>query len=333
MVDYMDKVTASAPGKIILFGEHSVVYGKPAIAASIDTRTFIEAERLEEDRIKIEANDIKVPGLTLSFKEDQIFMEADYGKAAEILGYVKKAVDLVLKKTDVDTGISLSISSDIPVGAGLGSSAAVANATIASVSELLGINLTNREIGELGHETELSVQGNSSGIDPMVQAIGGLIYYKDGNFKQIPFRKLPIVLGYTGSKGNTGKLVEEVKKRLEEDPEVMEPVVESMGNLVDQSRESLEGEFDSEKLGRLMNINHGLLSALGVSTKELSDLVYATRSAGALGSKLTGAGGGGCMYAYCPGRCDEVSTAIEVAGGTPISTKIAKEGVRIEKRE
>ena len=329
----MEKVTASAPGKIILFGEHSVVYGKPAIAASIDIRTKVEAERLEENRIKIEANDIKVPGLTLSFKEDQIFMEADYGKAAEILGYVKKAVDLVLQKTDVDTGISLSISSDIPVGAGLGSSAAVADATIASVSELVGIELTNKEIGKLGHETELSVQGNSSGIDPMVQAIGGFIYYKDGNFEELPFQDLPIVLGYTGSKGNTGELVSGVKRRLKDDPDLMEPIVDSMGNLVEQSRQILEGEFDSKKFGSLMNVNQGLLSSLGVSNKELADLVYATRKAGALGSKLTGAGGGGCMYAYCPGMCEEVSTAIEVAGGTPMPTNIAKEGVRIEKRE
>lgn len=329
----MEEVTASSPGKVILFGEHSVVHGKPAIAASINTRTYVDAWRNEEKGIKIEADDIKVPGLTLSFKEDQIIMEADYGKAAEILGYVKNAVDLVLEKTNLDSGISLSISSDIPVGAGLGSSAAVANASIAAVSELLGVELDNREIGELGHKTELSVQGSSSGIDPLVQAVGGIIYYKDGEFTELPFKEIPIVIGYTGNKGNTTKLVKEVNNRLEEDPEIMSPIIESMGDLVEKSRKLFENELEQNKLGSIMNINHGLLSSLGVSNKELSDLVYATREAGALGSKLTGAGGGGCMYAFCPDKQEEVSTAIEIAGGTPILTGISKEGVKIERRE
>ncbi|AIU69823.1 mevalonate kinase [Thermococcus eurythermalis] len=329
------RVLASAPAKIILFGEHSVVYGKPAIAAAINLRTYVWAEFNEKGAIKIEAKDIRVPGLTVSFSEDEIYFESDYGKAAEVLSYVRQAIELVREEADRrDRGITVSITSQIPVGAGLGSSAAVAVATIGAVSKLLGLELTREEIGKLGHRVELLVQGASSGIDPTVSAIGGFIHYEKGKFEHLPFMELPIVVGYTGSSGSTKELVAMVRKTKEEIPEIIEPILLSMGKVVEKAREILLSDLDEEvrfeRLGKLMNINHGLLDALGVSTKKLSELVYAARTAGALGAKITGAGGGGCMYALAPGRQREVATAITIAGGTPMITEISREGLRIE---
>jgi len=329
------KVLASAPAKIILFGEHSVVYGKPAIAAAINLRTYVWAEFNDSGAIKIEAKDIRVPGLTVSFSEDEIYFESDYGKAAEVLSYVRQAIELVREEADRNgRGITVSITSQIPVGAGLGSSAAVAVATIGAVSRLLGLELTNEEIGRLGHRVELLVQGASSGIDPTVSALGGLIHYEKGSFEHLPFVELPIVVGYTGSSGSTKELVAMVRRTYEEMPDVVEPVLISMGRVVKKAREVIVSELDERvrfaQLGRLMNINHGLLDALGVSTKKLSELVYAARTAGALGSKITGAGGGGCMYALAPERQSEVATAITIAGGTPMIAEISREGLRIE---
>ncbi|EEB74468.1 mevalonate kinase [Thermococcus sp. AM4] len=329
------RVLASAPAKIILFGEHSVVYGKPAIAAAINLRTYVWAEFNDRGAIRIEAKDIRVPGLTVSFSEDEIYFESDYGKAAEVLSYVRQAIELVKEEADKNgRGITVSITSQIPVGAGLGSSAAVAVATIGAVSRLLGLELTNEEIGRLGHRVELLVQGASSGIDPTVSAIGGFIHYEKGNFEHLPFMELPIVVGYTGSSGSTKELVAMVRRTREEMPEIVEPILLSMGKIVERAREILLSDLDEEvrfeRLGRLMNINHGLLDALGVSTKKLSELVYAARTAGALGAKITGAGGGGCMYALAPDRQSEVATAITIAGGTPMITEISREGLRIE---
>jgi len=329
------RVLASAPAKIILFGEHSVVYGKPAIAAAINLRTYVWAEFNDKGTIKIEAKDIRVPGLTVSFSEDEIYFESDYGKAAEVLSYVRQAIELVREEADKNgKGITVSITSQIPVGAGLGSSAAVAVATIGAVSRLLGLELTNEEIGRLGHKVELLVQGASSGIDPTVSAIGGIIHYEGGNFEHLPFRELPIVVGYTGSSGSTKELVAMVRRTYEEMPDVMEPILVAMGKIVDRARDVLMSNLDEEvrfkQLGKLMNINHGLLDALGVSTKKLSELVYAARTAGALGAKITGAGGGGCMYALAPEKQSEVATAITIAGGTPMVTEISREGLRIE---
>ncbi|ACJ15618.1 mevalonate kinase [Thermococcus onnurineus NA1] len=329
------RVLASAPAKIILFGEHSVVYGKPAIAAAIDLRTYVWAEFNNKGAIKIEAKDIKVPGLTVSFSEDEIYFESDYGKAAEVLSYVRQAIELVREEADKNgNGVTVSITSQIPVGAGLGSSAAVAVATIGAVSRLLGLELSNEEIAKLGHKVELLVQGASSGIDPTVSAIGGFLHYEKGNFEHLPFMELPIVVGYTGSSGSTKELVAMVRRNYEEMPEVIEPILVSMGKIVEKAKDVLLSELDNEvrfvQLGRLMNINHGLLDALGVSTKKLSELVYAARTAGALGAKITGAGGGGCMYALAPEKQSEVATAITIAGGTPMITKISDEGLRIE---
>jgi len=328
------RVLASAPAKIILFGEHSVVYGKPAIAAAIDLRTYVWAEFNKNGRIRIEAKDIRVPGLTVSFSDKEIYFETDYGKAAEVLSYVREAINLVLEEASVKEGVTVSITSQIPVGAGLGSSAAVAVATIGAVSKLLGLELKKEEIAKLGHKVELLVQGASSGIDPTVSAIGGFLYYQKGNFESLPVVELPIVVGYTGSSGSTKELVAKVRRSFEEMPEIVNPILNSMGKLVEKVREIILSEYDKdikfELLGRLMNINHGLLDALGVSTKSLSDLVYASREAGALGAKITGAGGGGCMYALAPGKQSEVATAIKIAGGLPMITKISREGLRIE---
>ncbi|MFA4639507.1 mevalonate kinase [Pyrococcus kukulkanii] len=328
------RVLASAPAKIILFGEHSVVYGKPAIAAAINLRTYVEAELRRDDRIRIEAHDIKVPGLTVSFSENEIYFESDYGKAAEVLSYVRQAIELAMEEAGVRKGINVSITSQIPVGAGLGSSAAVAVATIGAVSKLLGLELTREEVAKLGHKVELLVQGASSGIDPTVSAIGGFLYYEKGNFEHLPFIELPIVVGYTGSSGSTKELVAMVRRRYESMPELIVPILNAMGKLVEKAKEVITSELDEEekfaKLGELMNINHGLLDALGVSTKKLSELVYAARTAGALGAKITGAGGGGCMYALAPGKQREVATAITIAGGTPMITEISREGLRIE---
>ncbi|USS40339.1 mevalonate kinase [Thermococcus aggregans] len=331
------RVLASAPAKIILFGEHSVVYGKPAIAAAIDLRTYVKAEFNKNGRIRIEAKDIRTPGLTVSFSEDQIYFETDYGKAAEVLSYVREAINLVMKEADKQRGVTVSITSQIPVGAGLGSSAAVAVATIGAVSKLFGLELTPEEVAKLGHKVELLVQGASSGIDPTVSAIGGFLYYQKGSFERLPVIELPIVVGYTGSSGSTKELVAKVRKNYEEMPEIIEPILTSMGKLVEKAREVILAEYDREikfkLLGTLMNINHGLLDALGVSTKSLSDLVYASREAGALGAKITGAGGGGCMYALAPRKQSEVATAIKIAGGMPMITKISREGLRIEEAE
>ena len=320
----------SAPGKIILFGEHSVVYGKGAIASAIDLRTYTEGKLLNEKTIKIHANDLKIPGLSISFSEEEIFLGTDYGKAGYVVSYVKSAIERIFTEYGSRKGFEISIRSDIPVGAGLGSSAAVVVPTLKLLSELLEMNLKNEDIARMGKEVEFEVQGSSSGLDPAVSALGGGVYFKKGKIERFSAPQLPIIVGYTGEKGSTKVLLEKVKILREEYPEIVEDIMDAMEDIANKGRKILAEDGDLKELGKLMNINNGLLEAIGVSTKELSDLVFASRISGALGAKITGAGGGGCMYALTPNKRSEVETAIRIAGGIPIKTKTTDEGVRIE---
>ncbi len=320
----------SAPGKIILFGEHSVVYGKGAIASAIDLRTYTDGKLLNEKIIKIHANDLKIPGLSISFSEEEVFLGTDYGKAGFVVSYVKSAIERIFSEYGSRKGFEISIRSDIPVGAGLGSSAAVVVPTLKLLSELLEMKLTNEDIARMGKEVEFEVQGSSSGIDPAVSALGGGLYFKKGKIERFSAPKLPLIVGYTGEKGSTKILLEKVKALKGEYPEIVDDIMDAMGEIAEKGKKILIDNGDLKELGALMDINNGLLESIGVSTKELSELVFASRISGALGAKITGAGGGGCMYALAPNKQREVETAIKIAGGIPIRTKTTDEGVRVE---
>ena len=158
---------------------------------------------------------------------------------------------------------------------------------------------------------ELGVQGVASPLDTLVSTYGGLVYLsrkkKVERFK-VNFN-VPFVVGYTTKHGNTGKMVKDVRHLRDRNPKVINPVITSMGNLTNYAKQAiLKRDFD--KIGELMNINHGFLDVLGVNTLELSRMVYNAREAGAIGSKTTGAGGGGSIIALCPGKVEEVANAI-----------------------
>ena len=293
--------TCSAPGKIYLFGEHAVVYGESALACAVDMRTHVTAKK--SGSIKITSK-IGTTGL-------------DFRKHA----YVSSAI----KKLGVKD-VAVNITSEIPIGSGLGSSAAVTVATLSAINEEYSLGYVKEDIARMGHEIELDVQGAASPTDTFVSTMGGIV--------EIPSRKrlepmdCGVVIGNT-NKGATSKktarLVKQVAVLREEYPEVINPIIKTIGSFT-QKGMSLVSEKDYTSLGKLMNINHGLLDALGVGTTELSALVYAARDAGAFGAKITGAGGGGCMVALTdsPGK---VASAISKAGGQAIITKFTKEGI------
>ena len=307
-------VIASAPGKVILFGEHAVVYGKPAIAAAITKRIYVKSRRIDS-------------GIQI-FSED---------KTESSIEYVKHAIELVIgTKRMKKQGIDVTIDSELPVGGGLGSSAALSVATIKSVSTLLGVDLGKEEIARLGREVESKVQGASSGIDPFVSTYGGAIYYRDGRFDRQQINPFPgsrsIVIGYTGSSSSTKNMISNVSHLREKYPKIIDHIFDVIGDISERAKIIFDGDLrkNENELGDLMNLNNGLLEALGVSSFSLSNLVNASLLAGALGAKITGAGGGGCIFALSSGREKEVSTAIKMAGGVPIPVEISFDGVRLE---
>ncbi len=293
--------TCSAPGKIYLFGEHAVVYGEPAIACAVELRTRVSAR-----------------------KADAVTISSGIGNTGldfEVHPYVSSAI----KKLG-SPGVSIEITSDIPVGSGLGSSAAVTVATLAAINIEFGLGYENEELARMGHEIEKEVQGAASPTDTFVSTIGGVVTIPSR--KRLNLLDCGVVIGNTNkgaSPKKTAKLVKQVAMLKEEYPDAINPIIKTIGSFA-RHGEVLVSQKNYTSLGKLMNVNHGLLDALGVCTMELSALVYAARNAGAYGAKLTGAGGGGCMVALTDSP-RKVADAIKRAGGQAIITSFTSKGV------
>jgi mevalonate kinase len=325
-------VTVKAPGKVILYGEHAVVYGEPALAMAVNKYVYVTAKVRDDGKIGINAMDLKLAGLSVTILENgDIVARTDYGAVISALSYVKRALEIAMEYVDKRVGVDLLIQSQMPVGAGLGTSAAVAVATILAYVKALGYDIDKRELARLAWQVEKDVQGAASPTDTTMATFGGIIYIKpEGNNVIMepvkPSTEIPLVIGYIPRVSTTKELVAMVRRKLESMRDVIEPIIKTIGVITRRGREALE-KGDLELMGTLMNINHGLLDSLGVSTRQLNEMVYAARSAGALGSKLTGAGGGGCMIALSD-KVD-VERAIELIGGSVLSARLDSEGARV----
>lgn len=317
------QVIASAPAKAILFGEHAVIYGKPAIAMALNKRAYVKVTENGANKIHVDIRNLDINGC-IDFENNEILSDSPKK------GILKYVLSSIMKIHD-GSGIDICVDLHIPLGGGLGSSAAITVATIAAVSAFNKKNLSLAEIAKYAHEVELEVQKSASPLDTTVSTYGGLIYLeKDAKgLVQLDVNyDIPVVIGYTDTRGNTGKLVAGVRKRRELYPEIIDPVINSIESIVEDAKDAILNN-DKERIIELMNINHGLLDALGVNTGELSNMVYAARNAGTCGSKITGAGGGGSIIAYCSKGTEEIMAAIGAIENA-LKADISKEGVKIK---
>lgn len=320
---------ASAPGKVILFGEHFVVHGEPAIVCAINMRAYVRVRTNNEGFFYLKSEDMKTAGI---FKDDTFIIEEGGAEARVKLEPIKLAAEKVMGKLKRNSGLSIEVRSEIPIAAGLGSSAAVASATAMAVNHLFEDTLTDKDIFQVSLEAERLIHGTPSGVDPAITTFGGVLFFsKKKGFKKVPVRgELPLIIGDVKVKRSTGKMISKVNETLKKYPEVAGGILKAGRVIIQEAMDALEAS-DLYRLGELMNINHGLLSAVGVSHEKLEKLIYTARKFGALGSKLTGAGGGGCMIALTtPEKMDVVAEAIEEAGGRVYRAEKTDEGVRIE---
>jgi mevalonate kinase len=329
-------VTASAPGKVYLFGEHAVVYGEPAVPCAIERRARVTAEPRDDGRLRVEAEDLSLDGFTVEY-DGSASGHPDVDVADSLLdaamGYVNEAIAQARDAADApDAGFDVTIESDIPLGAGLGSSAAVAVAAIAAGTTALGADLSTEEIAERAYRVEHAVQeGEASRADTFCSATGGAVRVEGDDCRAIEdVPNLPFVVGYDGGAGDTGALVAGVRG-LRDEYDFATDTVSAIGDVVRRGETALV-ESDLDELGRLMNFNHGLLSALGVSARSLDAMVWAARDADARGAKLTGAGGGGCIVALDETPATE--TALEYTPGCEAAfrAELDRDGVRLEDR-
>ncbi|MEE6210497.1 mevalonate kinase [Salarchaeum sp. III] len=325
--------TASAPGKVYLFGEHAVVYGEPAVPCAIERRASVTVEAREDNRLRVSADDLSLDGFTVEYSgssDERPDVDVPTPLIEAAFGYVDAAVEQARDAADApEVGFNVEIESDIPLGAGLGSSAAVAVAGIAAATTELDCDLDAREIAERAYQVEYDVQsGQASRADTFCSAMGGAVRVEGEECRTLDTPDLPFIVGYDGTSHDTGELVSGVRA-LREEYGFANDTVAAIGDLVRQGEDALT-DGDLAELGRLMNFNHGLLAALGVSGRSLDNMVWAARDGGALGAKLTGAGGGGCIVALDDENGTKTALSLTPDCTRAFRAELAQDGVRVE---
>jgi mevalonate kinase len=309
----MPAISATAPGKVILFGEHAVVYGFPAIAVPVTqvrAKAIVLANPLgKTGQVEIDAPDINLHSLLSELPSDHPFAVL-FSNLLDRMGV--KAMP----------ACQVRISSSIPVAAGLGSGAAVSVALGRALSSFLGHPLSNDQISELAYQVEKKYHGTPSGIDNTVITFSQPVYYVRGQ----PFERLTLAQPFTlviadsGIQSQTSNVVADVRQGWQSHPQPYEKMFDSIGQISRLAR-GLINEGLVQELGPLMITNHQVLKELGVSCPELDRLVEAAVNSGALGAKLSGAGRGGNMIALVnPQDADHVSETLLYAGATRIIT-------------
>jgi len=313
----MIEISASAPGKFVILGEHAVVYGKPAIALAINRRFYMKVRKDVEFKINNEVADIK---------------------ANPHMRYISGRNDMV--------PVSVQMESAIPTGSGLGSSAALSVAFSAAMRALCNKSLNEAEIAEEAFEAEYFSQGRGSPMDTSASAHGNGIALNmtadesdrlwhitkndhAWDISKIEVPAMTFVIGYTGIRAATGPLVERVRK-YKDSNRFAADIIDEIGKITVDGMAALRAK-DVVKLGEYMTMDHKLLSILGVSSNELNRLVNAAIPY-AYGAKLTGAGGGGCVVALTD-QPKKVSEAISSHGGSPFVVKTGVEGVNVSVKE
>lgn len=323
--------TSSAPGKVYLFGEHAVVYGEPAVPCAIEQRATVTVDRRSDEHLRVNAADLSLDGFTVEYSgstEEGPEIDVSENLVNAAMGYIDEAIEQARDAADEPgVGFDVRVESDIPLGAGLGSSAAVAVATIDAATRELGVVLPRPELADRAYRVEYAVQdGQASRADTFCSTMGGVVRVEGDTCERIEAPDLPFVIGYDGGAGDTGALVSAVRS-LKSEYDFAADTITAIGDIVRRGESALERE-DTEEIGRLMDFNHGLLSALGVSARSLDAMVWAARDAGASGAKLTGAGGGGCIVALDETGATETSLGYSPDCEDVFRAALDRDGVR-----
>ena len=322
----MTTISASAPGKLMLFGEHAVVYDRPCLVTAVGLRIHVSVEKTKTQNIEIQpstAEDIYTFAARDALRKKQTYPKS--------ISSVMAAIARLFTSYQIFSG--LHITTRGPQNSyGLGSSSAVTVATIRALSEAFDLKLSKSEIFNLSYKAVLDIQGKASGFDVAAAVYGGTLYFVTGGkrIEPLDIPSLPIIIGYSGSKVSTINYINNVYQLYQRLPRAVETVFDLIQQIVDEAKSKmLSGDW--ETVGDLMNINQGLLDGLGVNTLPLARIIYGARGAGALGAKLSGAGGGDCMFALANENSRlEIEKAMKDAGAQIINLELSTEGVRLQ---
>jgi hydroxymethylglutaryl-CoA reductase len=313
-----DEERSSACGKVILLGEHAVVYGRPALALPIP---------LAVEAVVKEGGD----GINLVIPRWGLEQKVRASNAQGLSGILYQ----VLQQLRLDSSnMTIEVIPHVPRAMGLGGSSALAVAIIRALDHTYKLKIGSQRINELAFECEKAAHGTPSGIDNTIATYGTPLLYRReaaaaGNtmgtarFEELKLSQpLPLVIGITGRESLTANTVARVRKAWETHQARYDGIFDQIAALTIAGVDALRDAHFRE-LGELMNLCQGYLNALQLSTPELEELVHIARANGALGAKLTGGGGGGSMVALCPDAQDQVSNAMQAAGYQTLSVTIS----------
>ncbi|MDD3493312.1 MAG: mevalonate kinase [Candidatus Thermoplasmatota archaeon] len=296
-------------GKVILFNEHFVVYGLPAIASAIGNKTVARVKPSPSGLVLLDERNA-TPGYKSEKKTQQ-----------------QESLQNIFRAMNVDGNLEIWLGGDLRAASGVGASAASCAAIARAIADEYGLDYRDEAINRVAYEGEKGYHGTPSGLDNTVATYGGLVWFQSGEMERLRVPEpVEIVMGNTGVVANTKKAVAGVRERREQNREQYDRIFGQAHQLVQQARDDLvNGRW--EKVGEHMNDNHALLQQIGVSSPELDMLVDIARREGAYGAKLTGGGLGGYMVALTPGKPlqERVARAIKNQGYDVVSTTI---GVR-----
>jgi mevalonate kinase len=310
-----------------LTGEHFAVLGAPAVAMAINLYSTVQVTPINRRTVEVEAD---IPMSTTRF-DDQTFELADARKLFQPLKLAAQTTLRQLHRTR--EGVKVNVECEIPIGAGLGSSASINVAIISGVSKSQHVNLGKKQVSEIAFTPENVLHGKSSGVDQATCAYGGIIQFqRPFNIRRVRVRKAPnIIVCDTGIHHSTRQLVGSVLEKSKHDKNRFVNYIHDVRGISQTAVKALEtGDYHS--LGYLMYENHELLKKVGVSHPMLDKLVNVAKKSGALGAKLTGAGGGGCIIALCETKQDRIriSRALRRNGGLPYDVIMDLDGVKTE---
>ena len=299
---------ACGHGKVILLGEHAVVYGSHAIAAPVPLAVRATVQDTASGSV-----DMLIPRWGVEYRLHRDPAHRDSFQRS--LGIIFDTLELT------ERSIRIEVFPNVPRAMGLGGSAAMAVAVIRALDQHFRLGLSDVQVNALAYRCEEVAHGAPSGVDNTVATYGKLVLYKRGRqLEEAPAihelaltKPVPLVIGISGKESLTARTVGNVRSAWQRNPALYEGIFQQIDQLTLQGVDAMQ-QHDLERLGDLMNICHGLLNALRVSSRELEELVQIAREHGALGAKLTGGGGGGSIIALCPHNRDTVIAAMREAG-------------------
>lgn len=319
---------AKAPGKCILFGEHSVVYGYPALVTAINIHSTCTIDSVKQNQLILElvnfGNTYDISNISEVFS----VLPEKHDNISLALEYLNKTYDLDFRK------IKITLSSDLFPNAGLGSSASTAVALIAAINAHYDLHMNRHEISSLAYEMEKVIHGTPSGIDNAICTNGGLCCYERGELacleKEVDF---PILITNTLIKRNTSVAIQKCKQFKETEPQACQEIFNRIGQIVKRSKALIDDGNIKEAL-KLATDNQSELEKLGLSNEVIDNIVSVCLEGGAWGSKLTGAGLGGVVISF--GTFEVLQNLKEtlISKGYPsIITYLQTKGVQIERKE